>query len=148
VEECKELWRRGNQGRWKRGDNTVIKIQNYCRIMLVGHRKEGSRVSGRRDGFTWIVVGETLQVQSVELEGLISIRGDIDVHGTFEIIFFLLLTVYRPRKTPNIPMPLSSRSSRIVVSVCQSMPCKDTSKSSSYKEGGTSGTGCLKHILL
>ena len=53
----------------------MIKIQNYRRIALVGHRKEGSRVSGRRDGFTWIVVGETLRVRSAELEGLISIRG-------------------------------------------------------------------------
>ena len=35
----------------------------------------------------WIEVGETLRVQSDELEELISIRGDIDVHGTFEIVF-------------------------------------------------------------
>jgi len=136
------------QGRRKRGDNTVIKIQNYRRIALVGHRKEGSRVSGRRDGLAWIVVGETLRVRSAELEGLISIRGDIDVHGTFEIVFFLLLTVPRPRKTFNIATPLCSRSSRIVGSVCQSTLCKDMLKSSSNKERGTSKTARLEHILL
>ena len=35
----------------------------------------------------WIEVGETLRVQPAELEELISIRGDIDVHGIFEIVF-------------------------------------------------------------
>jgi len=105
-------------------------------------------VSGIRDGLAWIVVGETVRVPSAQLEALISIRGDIDVHGTFEIVFFLLLTVPRPRKTFNIATPLRSRSSRIVGSVCQSTPCKDTLKSSSYKERGTSKTARLQHILL
>ncbi|EDR06904.1 uncharacterized protein LACBIDRAFT_328257 [Laccaria bicolor S238N-H82] len=58
-----------------------------------------------------------------ELEGLISIRGDMDVHGAFEIVF---LEVSRPRKTLNIATPLQSRFSRIVMSIYQSTPCKYT----------------------
>ena len=42
----------------------------------------------------WIVVGETLLVRSAELEGLISIREDKEVHGRFG----LALTV--PRVAP------------------------------------------------
>jgi hypothetical protein len=51
-----------------------------------------------RDGLAWIVVGETLRVRTAEPEGLISIRGDINVHGIFEIDL-LLLTVPRPSKS-------------------------------------------------
>ena len=85
----------------------------------------------------WIEVGETLRVQSDELEELISIRGDIDVHETFKIIFILLRTVPRPRKTLNIALLLCSRSSRTVASVCQSASRECTLKSSSYKERGS-----------
>lgn len=60
-------------------------------------------MSEGRDGLAMIVVGEILRVQSAELEELISIRGDIDVHETFEIVFFLLLTVPRPRKPSTSP---------------------------------------------
>jgi len=145
-------WRRGDQGRWNESTILRSRDKNYRRIALVKHCREGSRegcrVSGIRDGLAWIVVGETLRVRSAELEGLIFIRGDIDVHGTFEIVFVLLLTVPRPRKILNIATPLRSRSSRIVGSVCQSTPYKDTLKYSSYKERGTSKTACLQHILL
>lgn len=56
----------------------------------------------------WIVVGVTLRERSAKLEGLISIRGDIHVHGTFEIAFLLLLTLpsVPPKKTLNILGPL------------------------------------------
>ena len=58
-------------------------------------------MSGRRkgDGLAWIVVGETLLVRSAELEGLICIRGDKDVHGSFGLAFLLFLTV------PSVPPP-------------------------------------------
>lgn len=84
-------------------------------------------MSEGRDELAWIVVGETLRVQSDELEGLISIRGDMDFHGAFEIVF---LKVSRPRKPLNITTPLQSRFSRIVMSIYQSTPVK----ASSYKD--------------
>lgn len=130
-------WRRCDRGRWRESTIQRSRDKNNRRIALVGHRREGSRVSGRRDGLAWIVVGKTLRVRSAELERLISIRGDTDVHGTLEIVFFLLLTAPRPRKTLNIATPLRSRSSQFVAPVFKLTPCKYTLKSSTYKERGT-----------
>ena len=66
-------------------------------------------MSGRRSGdrLAWIVVGETLLVRFAELEGLISIREDKDVHGS--------CTQYpTTKKTLNLGRhPLRSRSSRV-----------------------------------
>jgi hypothetical protein len=52
-------WRRGNQGPWNESTIQRSRAKSYSRIALVGHRREGSKASGRRDGLTWIVVGAT-----------------------------------------------------------------------------------------
>ena len=58
-------------------------------------------MSGRRrgEGLAWNVVRETLLARSAELDGLISIRGAKDVHGSFGLAFLLLLTVPSVQKT-------------------------------------------------
>ncbi|EDR04626.1 uncharacterized protein LACBIDRAFT_304308 [Laccaria bicolor S238N-H82] len=45
------------------------------------------------------MVGESCPARSAELEGMISIRGDVDARGTIVIAFLLLLTV------PSVPPP-------------------------------------------
>ena len=58
------------------------------------------------NAMAWIVVGETLRERFAKLEGSMSIR-EVDVHGTFEIAFLLLLTL------PSVPPPKDSTSPRL-----------------------------------
>ena len=68
-----------------------------------------------------------LPARSAELEGLTSIRGDKDVHGSFGLAFLLLLTV------PNVPhhQKTSSLADTVFIHVPRELSFNSTSASSS-----------------
>ena len=88
--------RKGNRGRWNESTIRRSNDEKYSRIALVEHHR-----NGRRDGLSWIVVGETPRVRSTELEGLI---GEIDDHRAFDMVWQLSTPgSTQIKKTPTWP---------------------------------------------